>query len=144
MKTHAHRIFIFIVVVISSIFLTAQNTEEYYLEIKPEYNLGTIQQTTNNDGTISITTNINDFSNFVNDKEVYFFEKAFPTSTTPRLQKVYLVTLGENEIFTDFTFRYEIENIIPLEKPILTGFYPNDYNEILYENPRTIFRIPCM
>src|SRR5690606_38201319 len=120
---------IFLLAAFSSIFLSAQNTKDYYLEIKTGYNLGVVQQSTNNDGTISITTNITDFSNFVNAKEIYHFEKAFPTSTTPRLQRVYLVTLGENEIFTDFKLRNEVENILLLDTPELTGYYPNDYIE---------------
>ena len=121
---------------LTSLFLTAQNNKEYYLEIKPEYNLGTIQQTTNNDGTISITTNIIDFSNFINTKEVYSFKKAFPTALTPRLQRVYTITLNEIENITGFLNRIEIENFASIEKNIITEDFlllnfPNDYVDAL-------------
>ncbi|CAM3261712.1 Thermophilic serine proteinase [Aequorivita lipolytica] len=150
MKTHAHtpkhslahEVIIWIIVAFSSVLLTAQNTAEYYLEIKTGYDLGTIQKTNNIDGTITITTNINNFSNFVNTKEVYHFDKAFPGAVSSILQKVYLLILEENEIFTDFMLRSEVENILLLEKPELAGFYPNDYTEILLENlPNTAMEL---
>lgn len=118
-----------------SFFLNAQVLKEYYLEIKTGYNLGEIQKTINSDGSISITTNLNDFSNFVNNKEVYDFKKAFSTSITPRLQRVYLIILEEKEPFSDFLLRNEVKNIIALGEHELVGHYPNDYNELLFENP---------
>lgn len=117
-----------------SISSFSQNKQDYYLEIKQGINLGTIQKTVNADETISISSNSSSFSNFINSKEVYNFEKAFPTSVTPKLQRVYIVTLSENETISSFYQQAEVENVELIEEPFLASIYPNDYNETVLDN----------
>lgn len=126
----------------ASIFGTAQNTQEYYLGIKSGHDLGPIQKTINNDGTISITSNNNSFSSFINAKQVYHFDKAFPGAISTLLQRTYLLILDENEVFTDFMLRNEVEDIELLEKPMLASMYPDEYIELLDENlPNTAMEL---
>ncbi|QAA82522.1 hypothetical protein EI546_12685 [Aequorivita sp. H23M31] len=125
-----------------SVFLTAQNKQEYYVEIKPGNDLGTIQKTTKNDGAITITSNNSAFSNFLNAKQLYHFDKAFPGAVSDLLRRTYLLILEENEAFTDFMLRSEVKDIIMLEKPMLGSTYPNDYIEMLDENlPNTAMEL---
>lgn len=71
-------------------FLSAQNTKDYYLEIKQGYELGTIQQITNPDQTLNISLTNQDFANVLNNSGIYTFERMYPTAQTPRLQRISL------------------------------------------------------
>ncbi|MAP54303.1 S8 family serine peptidase [Altibacter sp.] len=118
-----------------------QNQQSYYIELKDGYDLGGIQRTTHSDGTISITTNINDFSSIINAKTVYSFEKAFPTAETPRLQRVYVITMDSNSQINDISTRNEVERVVINEEIVFTDgsmpvtdtspIYPNDYDDII-------------
>ena len=110
--------------------ICAQNKKGYYIELKPNVSLGTIQKTVNSDQTLSITTAINDFSALVNSRNVYTFKQAFPGITSERLQRVYYIEFSENEIVQEFDQRTEIENFIELEVPDLLFDLPNDYTEV--------------
>lgn len=47
-----------------------------------------------------------------------------------------------DEIFTDFTFRDEVKNILALDKPNMASMYPNDYIEMIDENfPNTALEL---
>jgi subtilisin family serine protease len=117
--------------------LYSQNRQDYYVEFEQDINLGTIQKTINPDETITITTNSNDFSSFISSKSPYEFKKAFPTSITPKLQRVYLLTLDSDTQISDFFNREEIINIVLIEKHTLVSdnidpiFFPNDYADII-------------
>ncbi|MGB3343660.1 MAG: S8 family serine peptidase [Aequorivita sp.] len=130
-------------VAFSSLFLNAQNTKQYYLEIKPGYELGSFQLSTNLDQTLVITMANQDFANVLNNNSVYTFEKMYPTAPTPRLKRVYFVEISEN--FVDETiisqrneverfFLIEDENLIDegdhLLLPSTPPFVlPNDYDD---------------
>jgi hypothetical protein len=118
----------------------SQNRQDYYIEIKEGTNLGTIKQIINPDSTITLTTNVAGFSNFINSKTVYGFRKAFPTATTPRLQRLYLMETSEYYTAADFLVNEDIVNVSEINNDlILTSsyeppIYTNDYNELIYEN----------
>ncbi len=136
-KTSLKKVF-FIIFALYSFVVFSQNRKKYYIEIKEGVDLGIIQRTINPDETIIITTNDIDFSSLINSKPTYEFKKAFPTSITPRLQRVYILTLDGNAQVGDFLTRNDIEKFFLIdEESILLSensapvFYPNDYEDII-------------
>lgn len=115
----------------SSIF-HAQNKVEYYLEIKDGYDLGAIQKTTNTDQTLAFTMANQNFANTLSNSDIYGLEKAFPTAQTPRLQRVYVVSVLEN--FSGGT------NI--LQRAEVERFCLIDDGESLIENSETLILPP--
>ena len=113
-----------------------QNNDHYIIEFKETANIGTIQKTNNPDGTINITTNNQDFSNLINTKNVYSLEKAFPTSVTPRLQRVYLMEIDPSNQVADFSSSTQLEKFI-LE-PQVSVLIPDVIDQLStaqYQNP---------
>lgn len=97
-------------------FLSAQNTKDYYLEIKQGYELGTIQQITNPDQTLNISLTNQDFANVLNNSGIYTFERMYPTAQTPRLQRIYFVEVSENFANENsFLQRNEVERFFLLD-----------------------------
>jgi subtilisin family serine protease len=138
----------------------AQERQEYYIEIKDGVNLGAVSTTPNPDETVTISTANQNFSTFINGKQPYSFKRAFPTSITPILQRVYSVSFESNIGLTDFAQRSDIENMVPVELPqlidiasqpptitpaeltALPTFYPNDYTELIFEGlPNTALEL---
>ena len=124
------------ILLVGHLSLFSQNTADYLLEIKDGYDLGTVQKTVNPNGTLTISTDITDFSNFLNSKSIYSWEKAFPTSTRPKLQRVYLISLDENTNTVDFNNRAEVEIMFMDEEVAYTNsltqsIYPNDYDDFI-------------
>jgi hypothetical protein len=128
-------------VFLCSTIMFSQNRKGYYIEMKPNVDLGTINKTVNPDQTISITTAINSFSNLVNSKNVYEFKQAFPGISSERLQRVFYIEFPENETVQAFSQQVEIENFIEIEKPDLLFDFPNDYVELptLQAGPDELF-----
>lgn len=87
---------IFTIAFFSSLFVKGQNSEEYYLEIKPGYELGNIQKMVNPDQTLTLIMENQDFANVLNNNKVYTFERMYPTAQTPRLQRIYYVKTSDN------------------------------------------------
>jgi hypothetical protein len=50
----AHFFLVFVYFIFSTIFLTAQNRQDYYIAAKPNYSLEPLQKTTNLDGTLTL------------------------------------------------------------------------------------------
>jgi len=129
---------LFLIVLFINFSLFSQNRQEYLLELKQGIDLGIVQTSVNANETLTVTTNINDFSNFINSKSVYIFEKAFPTSSSALLQRVFVVTLDENESISEFYNRSEIEKFMISEELItladspFTISFPDDYEDLLY------------
>ena len=123
-----------ITLILVSTFLTAQSRQDYYVVVETGIDLGTIQKIVNSDETITITSSISSFSDFINAKDVYHFAKAFPGAISPRLQRIYRMTLAEDEIFVDFLQNEEVAEIKKLGDLELLGHYPNDYIEVILEN----------
>ncbi len=122
-----------------------QNHDQYIVELKENSALGTIQKTNNSDGTINISTSVPEFSALVNTKSVYSLEKAFPTSVTPRLQRVYLMKIDKTSNVSDFTNSTDLANFVldsqddvlipdelrttaPVSNPV---DFPNDYIDVI-------------
>ncbi len=129
-----HKYFFFILVVFSSIYLNAQNTKEYYVEIKEGVNFEIQNTQTNSDGTVTLSTNNSILTTIINSKNPYEFAKAFPTAVTPMLQRVYKINVSENVNLTNLSNSSDIENIEQVGEFELAGHFPNDYIELLFEN----------
>ncbi len=125
---------LFVLTLLLSFNCYSQEKKSYYVVLKEGVDLGVIQETINPDQTISITTNKNDFSEFINSKQAYRFKKEFKTFVTPILQRYYSITLSENEDILDFIQRDDIEKFYEIIEPEYLSHYPNDYIEPVYEN----------
>lgn len=112
---------------------------DYWLEFNEGYDIGSITQTTRANQTIEIDIANNSLENFLNNQMVYKIRKAFPTSITPRLQRVYLITLNLGDVSTAvFLNRPEIANfgindtVITLTQDIGMNIdLPNDYEDVI-------------
>ncbi len=78
---------------------------------KSNYSLEPIQRITKPDGTITLDLIDNSLEVFLNSLPVYYFQKAFPTSTTPYLKRVYRITLNNDTYFQSIFDRNEIEYV---------------------------------
>lgn len=124
--------------------LSAQNTKDYYLEIKSGYELGSVQLSTNPDQTLAFNMANQSLASILNSTGIYTFEKMYPSAQTPRLQRIYFMEVTED--FVDeaiFSQRSEverffliddslslIENIIDIPLPPSPPFVlPNDYDD---------------
>ncbi len=110
-------------------FLSAQNRQnrqDYYVIAKPDYSLEPLHKSTNPDQTLTLNLVNNNLETFFNNLPVYYFSKAFPTSTTPYLQGVYLVTLDDNTHLSSIFNRNEIEYVELTEEGAPLHF-PDDY-----------------
>lgn len=104
----------------------------YYIELNPGYNLGVVHTIQNKDSILSINTALDDFDTFLNSKDIYYFNSAFPSSDSPLLQRVYSITLKQNASIADFKGRQEINKMTEIKKTeLLTSGngipIPNDY-----------------
>lgn len=110
----------------------SSGTQDYYVVAKPNYSLELLQKTTNHDGTLTVDLFNNDLESFFNSLPIYSYKKAFPTATTPFLQRTYIISLDDDSHLPSFFDRNEIEYVgLTGDGEIL--YIPNDY-EIL--NPR--------
>tara|TARA_R100000935_G_scaffold27288_1_gene47396 strand:+ start:69230 stop:72076 length:2847 start_codon:yes stop_codon:yes gene_type:complete len=122
-----------------STFVSAQNTKQYLIEINAGYELGQVSKVVNPDQTLSLSMSNSDMEAILNSKEIYSFYKAFPTATTTRLQRVYIITASENTTFSELNNRQEIYTHFELDDiSILTddtiptfAILPNDYEDIM-------------
>ncbi len=148
MKKH-----IVLVICLTAIFttlkVTGQNSKEFWLEFKDGYDIGTIIQEKNDDQTLCIDISDNFLENFLNNQNLYKIKKAFPTSTSVMLQRVYVVSLDPMTSHEDFLTRPEIENFVQIEDTfnqletidILASSeedtieLPNDYIDLLEGGP---------
>lgn len=121
--------------------LFSQNRQDYYVSIKPEFALGTIQKTTNPDETLTFSMNNTGFATFLNEKPVYYFEKAFPTAVLEKNKRVYRVTLDDNTHLGDFFNRDEVEFVELIEELDIELYIPNDYDYIDRDGPNTALEL---
>ncbi len=127
-KTSLKKIF-FIVFALFSFAVFSQNRQDYYVVAKSGFSLMPLQQTTNQDETLTLDFENNNFESYINSKPVYYFQKAFPTASTPYLQRVFKITLNNETYLQELIERDEIENVY------LTGngeplYIPNDFQFI--------------
>lgn len=125
----AHRTLMFLVIVFSSLFLTAQNRQDYYVVAKSNYSLEPIQKTTNPDETITLDLSNNTLEAFFNSLPIYYFQKEFTSSNSPYLKRVYKVTLDNDTHLGTILNRQEIEysELVKYPEPL---FIPNDYQAL--------------
>ena len=113
--------------------LISQNRQDYYVVVKPSYSLEPSQRTINQDQTLTLDLIDNNLESFLNNKSVFYIDKAFPTATTPYLKRVYKITLDNNTHINDFFNRNEIE-YVELTNEGIPLYTPNDF-EGLDGNP---------
>ncbi|WP_347373836.1 S8 family serine peptidase [Aequorivita sp. Q41] len=117
--------------------LLAQNTQDYYLEIKEGFELGEIQKTINPNQTVNLTMANMALANELNTKQIFSFKKAFSNSQNSRLQRVYILRASEDIDFSNIIERIEIQKITPIINEIILtsdiniGMIPNDYEDII-------------
>jgi hypothetical protein len=119
----------------------AQNRQDYYVSIKPEFALGTIQKTTNSDETLTLSMNNTGFATFLNAKPVYYFEKAFPTAVLEKNKRVYKIILDNDTHLNDFSNREEVEFVEIIEDLDIALYIPNDYDYIDRAGPNTALEL---
>ncbi len=73
----AHFFLVFVYFIFSTIFLTEQNRQDYYIAAKPNYSLEPLQKTTNLDGTLTLDLVDSGLEAFFNSLPVYYFKKEF-------------------------------------------------------------------
>lgn len=129
-----------IALLVPFMYLYSQDLDYYYLEIKEGYELGEIQKTVNTDQTLTLSMQNTAFAVALNEKPIYNFERAFPSANTPKLQRVYLISVQKYISLNDFFLRDEVYNLVNLyeEEDILTtsldpsfGILPNDYDDLI-------------
>ncbi len=108
--------------------------QNYYIAFKQGYSFEPIQKTVNNDSTLALQFNNNTLTNFFSNKQVYYFEKAFPTAQTEILQRVYKVKLDNG------SFLNEINSLEEVEYAELTGEDEIGEEELLY-TPNDFFGV---
>jgi len=118
-------IFFFFLICIDLVML-GQNKQDYYIVAKQNISLTPIQRTVNTDGTLTVKLSNNELDNFFNNYNIYYFDKGFPTSITPYLQRVYKVTLDSNIYLNAISNRNEIE-YVELTQDSTPLYEPNDY-----------------
>ncbi|GER60202.1 S8 family serine peptidase [Patiriisocius marinus] len=117
--------------------VNAQDTVTYKVEFKEGQNIQLLNSTTNNDNTLSITTDRSNLNTFLAGKPLYRFEKAYPLFTTPRLQRIYLMEVPVSYNITSFSQRSDVTQLTPYEESIpllLSNTEPNDYIENMQED----------
>jgi len=120
---------LFLIIFLTNLCLFAQNRQDYYVVVKPNYSLEPLQLTTNPDETLILDLQDNNLEAFFNSKPVYYINKAFPTAATTYLQRVYRVTLNDNTHINDIFNRNEIE-YVELTNEGTTLLKPNDYFDL--------------
>lgn len=137
--------FIFLMLFLLSNFY-GQELDSYYFEVKEGYELGDIQKTTKTDGTLTLSFSNTALANALNSKPIYSFEKAFPKSKNPRLQRVYILTTPQNTSFDSLLTRTEVnlislidENVVLLSSNSNADYdiLPDDYEDIMYSGRNT-------
>lgn len=112
---------------------------DFWLEFNEGYDIGDITQTTRADQTIEIDIQNNSLESFLNNQLVYKIKKAFPTAQTPRLQRIYLITLnpfdGSMAAFLNrpeiANFGYDDSEIILASEIYDNVDLPNDYDDLI-------------
>ena len=111
------------------------NFKEFYVVVKPSMTIEPTTKSVKSDGKINLIFNQSDLQDFFASKSVLKFEKAFPTATTPYLQRTYILaiednTLSESSLKNALNLSVErIEYIKELEK----GGYLHEPNDYYYE-----------
>lgn len=129
--------FLFLFCMFFTMLLTAQNRQDYYILAKSGYSLEPIQKITNLDETITLDLIDNTLEIFFNSLPIYYFHKAFPTATTPYLQRVYLLTLTNDTYLQSIFDRTEIEYVELVEKEDRLLYAPDDFYGLPNANPST-------
>ncbi|MCF6308720.1 MAG: S8 family serine peptidase [Flavobacteriaceae bacterium] len=117
----------------------SQNRQDYFVLISNNYDLGMIEKTTKTDQTLDFSVNNASLTQFLNTIPTYTFEKAFPTSQRPRLQRVYLLSVLEGTSIVTILQRTEVEDVELIDQNIMLlndeapsfGIIPNDYEDII-------------
>src|SRR5690606_3778868 len=104
-----------IVLLLPFVYIYSQDLDYYYLEIKEGHELGEIQKTVNADQTLTLSMENTAFAAALNEKPIYVFEKAFPSSQRSLLQRVYILSVPNNTIFSSLSQRQEIEILSLIE-----------------------------
>lgn len=119
----------------------AQDTVQYFLEIKEGHELGTVSKTNNPDNTLQLSMANASLATLLNSKSLTKFEKAFPGVQRPKLSRTYIIELPFESTIGDLSTRQEVQNleVIPYEEPELLDDFspsitilPNDYEDIVY------------
>lgn len=131
---------LFLIIFLTSLCLFSQTNDYYYLEIKSGYELGNVQTTTKTDQTLNFSMTNESFASVLNTKPIYLFKKLYPTSVTPRLQRVYLIEISKNISINDILQREEVEKLFLIEDTENVLFnnieessiiLPNDYEDLI-------------
>jgi|TARA_R100000935_G_scaffold23315_1_gene42598 hypothetical protein len=128
--------------------LLSQEYKSFYLELASGIGVDLLdgsQIVIQPDQTIKLVTNqTHPIFDFLNSKPFYSIEKAFPMTSLPRLKKVYIISIKDDTLVTDFvnntgiTYFKEIDddnNILTSTTTAVNNTQisiPNDYEDLLY------------
>lgn len=130
---------IYLLVFSLTLSVNAQNFKEYYVVVKESISIEPTSKTALSNGTLSMVFQDNQqhLQSFFDNKDVFMFEKAFPTAETLQLQRTYIVRVDSSVSIEQIENFPEIQLIEELPRPILL-FEPNDYDLTLpYSTPST-------
>lgn len=117
-----------ILVFLSFTFSFAQEHFKFYIEIPNSTIVPEISYRRN--GTVSLSFVNNDLNTLFSNYSIYKFERIFPTATTPRLQKLYLIESGNSDLFNNLKTNHT--NYFPtIEEQNAVGellYTPNDWD----------------
>lgn len=120
---------IYLLVLSLTLNVNAQDFKEYYVVVKEGKSIEPTSKTALPNGTLSMVFQDEQqhFQSFFDNKDVYFFEKAFPTAQTSLLQRTYITRVNNSVSLEQIENFPEIQAIGENPKPILL-FEPNDYD----------------
>lgn len=104
---------------------------------KTNYTLEPLQKTTNSNGFLTLDLVDNNLETFFNSLPLYYFQKAFPTASSPYLQRVYKIKLSDETYLQSMFERNEIEYVELVENDNRLLYTPNDFDGIPDADPST-------
>lgn len=143
-----------IVLFIPLVYLYSQDLDYYYIEFKDGFEPQNLQTTVNTDQTLTLSMQNTDLAAALNEKPMYVFEKAFPLSQRPMLQKIYLMVVARDTSMNNILQKEEIENLILIDdtEVVLTEspdpdflVLPNDFYDLFSGERNTsldLIRLP--
>jgi len=118
---------VIVLFILTANFALAQNKYSYYVHIQDKDFVPTVSKLKDNEGLLSMNSQVTSFNQILEKQRFYEFVQAFPTAHTDWLREVYYVVCDNNNLIQDMReFQKSIPLIEQLCEPVLTGDFPND------------------
>jgi len=139
------RVLLFLIIFsLQSISFYAQN-DEYILEVKEGFELGSIQTTTNVNQTLTFTMTNTSFAESLNTNSIYEFSRMFPGAETVELQRIYFLRVTQNFSSSTISQQEEVMDLFIVDQSEIIEddgeqfVLPNDYEDPLFGGRNSTF-----